>query len=508
MASGNHVFGTFVFDTQHKLLLKNGAPVHLGQKCLLLLQALLEARGRAVSKSDLMLAAWKTDNIEESNLAVQISALRKCLGQTRLGGEWVTTVQRHGYQFVDPDRLDPLAPLATDTMEFPGDRPSLAVLPFTNLGSDPEQDFFSDGITSDIIIELSRWRRLSVRSRSASFPFRATQTDLSLIARQLKVRYVVDGSVRRTADRIRINVELVDVESGNQVWSEKFDCAANEIFSVQDQVVRTIVSTLVGRVIVATLEQTNRKPPKSLAAYECVLKGNALSWSQAAGEAKLLFSQAVEIDPNYGLAHALLGMMLFEEWHQDLDNMGPVPQRALDLAKRAVELDSNESTCFSILALLHLANRSFDPAIQFMQRAIDLNPNNQWNVADMGIVLHYLGQTGQALEAFKRAREIDPFFDPPWYFLRLGQTYMAAHRYEEALAKFELCPVQTFRVLAFMAAGYARAKRPALAASCVSKCMKVCPGFSISKFVLKEPYRDDVQLADLKESLALAGFPH
>lgn len=509
MTLRNYAFGPFVFDTQRKILLKRGTPVIIGQKCSALLETLLDAEGHAVSKSTLLLAAWRTENIEESNLAVQIAALRKALGRTRHGTEWVTTVQRVGYQFVNPDQLEIAVLASPESEQTLSDKPSLAVLPFVNLSSDPEQDFFSDGVTSDIITELSRWRLLSIRSRWASFQYRSTLTDLKHVASELKVRYVVNGSVRRMAGRIRIAVELVDAESGNQVWAEKFDREANDIFAVQDQVVRTIVSTLVGRVIVASVELANRKPPNSLAAYECVLKGNALSWGNAGGavEARKLFAKAIELDPNYGVAHALLGTMCFDEWYRDLDNQSPFPQKALDLARRAVELDSNESTCFSILAQLHLANRAFEPALLYIQRAIELNPNNQWNAADMGIIQNYLGHADVAIGHFKRACEIDPYFDPPWYFRHLGQTYMSLHRYDEALATFELCPVRTFRIAANMAGCYARTNQTEHAADCVDLCLSTHPNFSISKYLFKEPYQSAVELAYLKESLTLAGLP-
>ena len=509
MTSQTHVFGAFVFDVQRKLLLKHGTPLAIGQKCLLLLDALLEAAGRAVPKSDLMMAAWQTENIEESNLAVQMAALRKALGRTRHGTEWITTVQRVGYQFVDPDKPNESSVSAAGRAEVADDKPSLAVLPFANLSNDPEQNYFSVGVTGDIITELSRWRLLSVRSRSASFQFRGVPTDLKRIAHELKVRYVVDGSVRRMSGRIRITVELVDAETGNQVWSEKFDRDANEIFSVQDQVVRTIVSTLVGRMIVATVSKANRKPPSSLAAYECVLRGNALPWAdrQGAQEATSLFTKAVELDPTYGMAHALLGSMHFEKWYNNLEDGAPLPQTALELAKRAVELDAGESSCYSILAQMQLSNRSFEPALANMQRAIELNPNNQWNVADMGIIHTYIGQAELALDYFKRAREIDPYFDPPWYFFHLGKAYTALQRYDEALATFSLGSVQTPRILAFMALCLAKLNQAARAADCANACVKICPGFSISKFLSKEPYKNPTDLDFLKQGMALAGLP-
>ncbi|HQR25049.1 MAG TPA: TIR domain-containing protein, partial [Steroidobacteraceae bacterium] len=169
------------------------------------------------------------------------------------------------------------APMAIPASAGPA-RVAICVLPFANLGGDPEQEFFSDGITADIITELSRWRMLSVRPRSASFKYRGGAVDPMRVARDLNVNYVVEGSVRRIGGRIRISAQLVDGETGSQVWGEKFDRAQAEIFDVQDQLVQTIVSTLVGRVQMSDADRARRKPPSSLAAYECVQRGNALAW--------------------------------------------------------------------------------------------------------------------------------------------------------------------------------------------------------------------------------------
>ena len=260
--------------------------------------------------------------------------------------------------------------------------PSIAVLPFTNLGDDPAQGFFSDGVTADIITELTRWRLLSVRSGAASFRYRGPATDLKQIGRELDVRYVVEGSVRRMGARIRITAQLTDTVTGNHVSAEKFDREQAEIFAVQDQVVRTIVSTLVGRVEVAAAERASRKPPASLVAYECVLKGNALHWDDPAGleEATRLFAKAIEIDPSYGFAHAMLAVMLYRKWIDDWRFSDDVLQKSFDLAKRAVELDSNDSTCFAILGQVYMLRHSFDLAVQYVQRAVKINPNNQWNL--------------------------------------------------------------------------------------------------------------------------------
>ena len=266
-------------------------------------------------------------------------------------------------------------------------RPSIAVLPFVSLSDDPTQNYFSDGVTGDIITELTRWRLLSVRSRWASFRFRNQTTDIKQIADELNVGYIVDGTVRRIGERIRITAQLIDTKSGDHIWAEKFDRLQADIFEVQDHVVRTIVSTLVGRVQFAEAEIATRKPPANLAAYECVLKANSLNWGNPRGlaEATRLFVKAIELDPGYGIAHALLSGTYIWQWTDDLRDDTEPPQEAFALAQTAVDLDRNDSTCFALLGFTCLNRRSFDLALQYAERAIEINSNNQWNVADMGV---------------------------------------------------------------------------------------------------------------------------
>ena len=205
---------------------------------------------------------------------------------------------------------------------MPDGRTAIAVLPFVNLSGDPAQGYFSDGITEEIITDLSRWRRLAVQSRSASFRYRDAATDLPRIARELNIRYIVEGSVRRLGERLRITAQLIDTETGSHVWADRFDCENADLFKLQDEVVQTIVSTLVGRVDASDVERARRKPPASLAAYECVLRGNAMPWSDpdGAAEATRLFEKAIEIDPDYGIAYALLAVMRYHQWFGELSS--------------------------------------------------------------------------------------------------------------------------------------------------------------------------------------------
>jgi TolB-like protein/tetratricopeptide (TPR) repeat protein len=388
-------------------------------------------------------------------------------------------------------------------------RITICVLPFANMGGDPQQDYFSDGITEDIITELSRWRLLAVRSRSASFRYRGVAVDMKQVARELNVRFIVEGSVRRMGARIRINAQLIDSESGSHIWAEKFDRDLAELFTVQDQVVQTIVSTLVGRVQASDFERVRRKPPASLAAYECVLKGNALPWDDpdGAAEAARLFEKAIEIDPGYGPPHALLASIFQGKWQDDPSSSDAFLLKAFALAKRAVELDQNDSTCLALLGWSELMRRSYDLALQHVRRAVEMNPNNQWNAADMGGILLYAGQAEEALAWFKRAKEIDPYFNEPWYWRSVGEAHMVLQRYQEALAAFDHSPGRIYRVAAFMAGCYARLADMEHARVRAAECLAMKPDFSTRHFMAKQPFKNPADAASLTESLRMAGLP-
>jgi adenylate cyclase len=320
---------------------------------------------------------------------------------------------------------------------------------------------------------------------------------------------VVDGSIRRMGDRIRISVRLTDADSGAQVWGERFDRASSEIFAVQDEVVQTIVSTLVGRVQSSHVERVRRKPPSSLEAYECVLQGNALPWADPAGaaEATRLFEKAIDIDPDYGLAHALLATMRCSKWKDSWSESTEDLDEAYRLAMRAVELDDSESTCHSLLSQVCLHRHAYELAEQHARRSVELNPTNQWNRADMGYVLLYLDRPEEALELFTRARQLDPYFDPPWYWQYAGLCCMVLRRFEDALEMFAHIRAPSYRIDAYRASCYARIGESAPARAAAAECIGKRPDFSIRRFVSREPFRNPNVAADLAEFLRLAGLP-
>jgi adenylate cyclase len=476
---------------------------------------LMRAAPNLVSLDELMRLVWPGIIVSPETVSQRVKLLRDALDDDPRVPRYIRGLRGRGYQIVavvkEIDDNQAAAAISGSTpAASPGPtRVAICVLPFANMSGDPEQEYFSDGITEDIITELSRWRLLAVRSRSASFRYRGTAVDLKRVARELDVRYIVEGSVRRMGARIRINAQLTDTETGSHIWAEKFDHELAESFKAQDQVVRTVVSTLVGRVQVSDVERARRKPPASLAAYECLLKGNALSWDDPddAAEAIRLFEKAIEIDPGYGLAHALLASLYWRKWENDPSNSVAALEEALAFAKRAVELDTNQSTCVSILGQAYLRRRSFDLALQFARRAVEMNRNNQWNVADLGCVLIYVGQAEEALVLFKRAKEIDPYFDPPWYWRDMGKAYMFLHRYEEALAAFGNLPTRSYAISAHMAGCYAQLADNENARVSANECLVVKPDFSIAHFMTKQPFKNSADAASLAESLRLAGLP-
>jgi adenylate cyclase len=514
----NYSVGDLMIDTGRQLVSRGTDPIALPRLSYELLLALVRTAPNLVSLDKLMRLVWPGIVVSPETVSQRVKLLRDLLHDDPHEPRYIAGLRGRGYQMVAAVEeigiksiggARSAKPAAAPRLNTTGDRVTICVLPFANMSGDTEQEYFSDGIAEDIITELSRWRLLAVRSRLASFRYRGVAVDIKMVARELNVRFIVEGSVRRMGARIRINVQLIDAETGNHVWAEKFDRESAELFAVQDQVVQTIVSTLVGRAQVSDIERARRKPSSSLEAYECVLKGNSLPWEDPGGraEATRLFKKAIEIDPGYGHAHALLAAICLGEWQEDPSGSDAALEAGLALANRAVELDENESTCFSMLSWAHLLRRSFDLALQHVRRAVDINPNNQWNAADMGCILRYVGRAEEALAWFKRAKEIDPYFNEPWYWRSIGEARMILHRYSEALAAFDYLPARPYRVAALMAGCYARLADLDRAKASTAECLASKPDFSIGVFMSKQPFKNPADAANLAESLALAGLP-
>ena len=213
------------------------------------------------------------------------------------------------------------------------------------MSSDREQEYFSDGITEDVITDLSRWKTIAVASRNSSSRFKGQRVDIQAAGLELGVRFLVEGSVRRLGERIRITAQLIDAQTGNQVWGERYDRPMADLFALQNEVVRTIVGTLIGRVYVTAAEHLRRRPSSNPAAYDLAMRADWLAWDQPStrAEAKRCFEQAIELDPGYGLPHSLLAILLTLDWHRGLGRSPEILDRAFALAKRGVELSDGET---------------------------------------------------------------------------------------------------------------------------------------------------------------------
>ena len=263
-------FGPFRLDPRTRSLTRDSGPVSMGGRALDVLAVLASAAGETVGKDALLDQVWPGLTVEENNLQVQISALRKALGEG-----WIVTVPGRGYRLAVPSKgAGPSARNPEMMSEGPAlpDRPSIAVLAFANMSSDADQEYFSDGIADDIITDLSRNRSLFVIARTSSFTYKGRSVDVKVIGRELGVRYVVEGSVRRDSDRIRITAQLIDAITGNHLWAERYDRDVADIFAVQDEITERVVSAIEPELYAAENVRSQSKPPDSLDAWECVIR--------------------------------------------------------------------------------------------------------------------------------------------------------------------------------------------------------------------------------------------
>ena len=320
-------FGPFRLDTRTRRLTRDGGPVSVGGRALDVLAVLASAAGETVGKDALLDRVWPGQTVEENNLQVQISALRKALGEG-----WIVTVPGRGYRLTVPyegvGRPAGNPKMMSEGPALP-DRPSIAVLAFTNMSRDADQEYFSDGIADDIITDLSRNRSLFVIARTSSFTYKGRSVDVKIIGRELGVRYVVEGSVRRAGDRIRITAQLIDAITGNHLWAERYDRGISDIFAVQDEITERVVSAIEPELYAAENMRSQSKPPGSLDAWECVIR--ALSCFGRGtldenGEAEALCRRAVTIAPGYGRAHSLLSWTLLRRSAYSGDLQGVVSE--------------------------------------------------------------------------------------------------------------------------------------------------------------------------------------
>jgi TolB-like protein/Flp pilus assembly protein TadD len=399
--------------------------------------------------------------------------------------------------------------------------PSVAVLPFENMSGDLEQQYFSDGITEDIITELSRFHQLLVTAPNSSFVFRSTSIKVQDIARELAVAYVVEGSVRRAADRVRITAQLVDASSGNHLWAERYDRDMRDIFAVQDEIARSVASIVSGRVEAAGRERAVRLSPTALRAYDLILRAKALmsKYTRADNAQALTCAErAVELDPASARAHAqsawchFFNYMAF--WTAD---RATALAKAYELAQRAVVLDETDSFARCILGLIHLMRREYDEAGSETEKAIGLNPNDPEARRYYGDFLAATGRAEAAIEQIDLAKRLNPF-DTRWVPWVRGIACFTARRYDEAIATLRQAREPINEVRGWLAASYAHAGRLQEARATLGEFLRIAesdiaifPGRRLKDWEAywhgAFEYQDQKDFDHLFDALRKAGLP-
>ncbi|WP_245425696.1 winged helix-turn-helix domain-containing protein [Mesorhizobium sp. WSM3862] len=501
MQGSRFAFGPYVLDSAAGTLLRNDVPVAAGYRGLKLLAALVERPGEILAKAELMDAAWPGTAVEEGNLTVQIAQLRKLLGPAADGGEWIATVPRVGYRFTGV--IEQLGETKRKPLPLPG-KPSIAVLPFVNFGNDPEQESFADGLTEDLITDLSRNAGLFVIARNSVFVYKGKPMDVRAIAEDLGVRYLLEGSARRAAGRVRINAQLVDAVSGEHLWAERFDRSLEDIFAVQDEVTARIVEALLGRL----RTQPPRNRPKNLEAYDLCVRARKLidDSPQTAREAHLMLTRAVSLDPEYAEAYRWLAMNHWMGWVHWGEPVDPNRSIALELARKAVTIDPNDAGCRWVLANLLAYEHRFGEADAEFAKAFELDPNEADAWATLSDIEVLAGRIEEGLEHIRKAFRLNPF-PPSWYYLTLGAAQYAARDYEAAIET--LRRDETYRTSSrrFLAASLAQLGRFEEARAEVEMFLIANPHFTTSHWVWTEPFRDDAMLEHFVDGFRKAGLP-
>jgi TolB-like protein len=442
-------FEDFLLDPDRRELRRAGALVAVEPQVFDLINYLVRNRDRVVTKDNLLDAVWNGRVVSDSTLASRINAARRALNDS--GGEQrlIRTVARKGVRFVgavkgsDRPAEAASASLPADAagatrlaLPLP-DRPAIAVLPFTNLSGESQQEYFSDGISEDIITALSKLRWFFVIARNSSFVYKGKPVHLRQIADELGVRYVVEGSVRKSGDRVRITAQLNDVATGSHLWAERYDREIADVFAVQDEITENIVAAIEPKLYAAESFRAQRKPPDSMDAWDLVMRALSHYWRVTREDnvvAQALLEKAITIDPNYGQALGLLATSYMFAAHMGWIDMAaamPIAERA---AVAAIGADSEDPWAHNALGHVNLFARRFEDSLAEFESALRLNPNFALAQGYYGLSLSYSGRWQDADAAARRAMRLSPR-DPysPVYMGIAAYAQFLGGDYQEAM---------------------------------------------------------------------------
>jgi TolB-like protein/tetratricopeptide (TPR) repeat protein len=519
IGSLRYLFEEYAFDTDRRELHRGADVVSVAPQVFDLLDYLIRNRERVVSRDDLINAIWNGRCVSDAALTTRLNVARSAVGDSGHEQRLIKTLPRKGFRFVGPvlEAQEPAGAAAADNPVEPPkpalalpDKPSIAVLPFQNMSGDPDQDYFADGMVDEITTALSRFQFLFVIARNSSFAYKGKIVDIKQVGRELGVRYVLEGSVRKAAGKVRLIGQLIDAGIGTHLWADRFEGDLSDIFALQDRMTESVVSAIAPKMLQTEIDLAARRP-NNLSAYDLGLRAfpHLQLWTRGgSAEALRLLSRALELDPRYGFAATLAGCCHFlnvtQAWAAD-----PKSEIAegLRLLRLALSIDGNDYNALSILGYATSLSGDFDAAREMVDRAVELNPNSARAWQMRGFTYQLAGQPEEAIQSLERAIRQSPF--DPWLFATftgMSAAFIDLGRFDEAVAaaKKALRENQTYgAAYRCLAAALAHLGRDAEVRKTVAQLLEIEPDFRISEMVARSGQRALMFIDGLRK----AGLP-
>ncbi len=395
----------------------------------------------------------------------------------------------------------------------PMEKPSIAVLPFDNLSGDPEQEYFSDGITEEVITALSKVPELFVIARHSTFTYKGKPVNVQQVSHELGVRYVLEGSIRKAGNRLRITAQLIDATTGHHLWAERYDRDLKDIFALQDEITMKIVTALRVKLTEGEQARLYDKSTDNLDSFMKVLEGDPYFFrfnEESNIKARQMFEEALALDPENATACTMLAWTyLMEARNGWSKSPGRSMEQAVELAQKALALKDTLDATHSLLGRIYLGKRQYEKAIAEAERAVALNPNGADAHAHLGVTLDYVGRREEAIALLKKAIRINPI-PPNWYLLSLGQSYIFTGQYGEAIAIHKIVlqrDPDDFSALIGLAAAYSVSGREEKANAAAAEVLRIKPKFSLERFAETIMYKNHADTERVIEALREAGLP-
>ena len=512
------LFGEFRLDRRIGVLFRRDergvfTPLTVGSRALDVLSALVERPGELVPRSEIISVVWPETIVEDSNLDVQIAALRRVLDAGQTGGSCIQTIRGRGYRLTAPVTRGAWEGVPIGAGLPLPDKPSLAVIPFQNMSGDPEQEYFADGMVEEIITALSRIKWLFVIARNSSFTYKGYAVDVKQVGRELGVRYVLEGAVRKAGGRVRISAQLIDAATGAHLWAERFDGLLEDVFELQDMVAISVAGVIEPTLEAAEFRRATDRPTNDLTALDLYLRAlpdlDAFTESGLARALDLL-GQAIKRDPHYGPALALAA-----HCHQGLEVNGraydPETTRrtSVDLARRALRSAPDDPNVLALSGfLLGYWGEDIDVSLAFLDRCLALNPSHARGWHWSALLRVFAGQPDVAIEHFQNYLRLSPRDRMATYLNGIGEAYFFSRRFDEAaanlLASLDLAPTfpVTYRVLASC---YAHMGRLDDAREIVSRLRTITPAVMEPATRYRNPELRELLLSGLRLAAGEAG---